>query len=61
MTIKDPITGESLVKSNHPILPDDGLDHSTATLNALILLQGQEPKHLINQSRNLKSRGNYVR
>lgn len=28
MTIKDPITGESLVRSNHPILPDDGLDHS---------------------------------
>lgn len=28
MTIKDPITGESLVRSNHLILHDDGLNHS---------------------------------
>ncbi|WP_272578615.1 MULTISPECIES: palmdelphin [Providencia] len=28
MTIKDPITGESLVRCNYPILPDDGLDHT---------------------------------
>ncbi len=35
MTIKDPITGESLVRSNHLILPDDGLDHSPCHIERL--------------------------
>lgn len=35
MTIKDPITGESLVRSNHPILPDDSLDHSPCHIERL--------------------------
>lgn len=60
MTIKDPITGESLVRSNHPILPDDGLDHSPCHVERFNSAARAELKHLINQSRNPK-RGSYVR
>ncbi|MGO2306066.1 MAG: palmdelphin [Providencia sp.] len=35
MIIKDPLTHESLVRDNPPILPDDGLDHSPCHLDRL--------------------------
>lgn len=35
MTIKDSLTHESLVRDNHPILPDDGLDHTQCHIDRL--------------------------
>lgn len=35
MTIKDSLTHESLVHDNHPILPDDGLDHTQCHIDRL--------------------------
>ncbi|MGO2105013.1 MAG: palmdelphin [Proteus vulgaris] len=35
MTIKDSLTHESLVRDNHLILPDDGLDHTQCHIDRL--------------------------
>lgn len=35
MLIKDSLTHEFLVRDNHPILPDDGLDHTQSHIDRL--------------------------
>ena len=35
MLIKDSFTHEFLVRDNHPILPDDGLDHTQCHIERL--------------------------
>lgn len=61
MTIKDSLTHESLVRDNHPILPDDGLDHTLCHIDRLHASARARTKHLINLRLNHKNRrGNYV-